>query len=809
MAPGAPPRDLGAQRRHGQLPAEVTGFIGRKAELARVTALLEAGRLVTVFGPGGVGKTRLALRAAALVQDRYPDGTCLIELSGTDDPGMLAATVADRLAIPAGGRPDPDVVIDYLRHQRMLLILDTCEHLIDACADLAEAAILGAPGVTLLATSRQPLDVLGEHTFLVPPLPVPALVPGDGASAAGGDALELFGQRAAAAVPGFQVTPANRPDAIRLCQRLDGIPLAIELAAVRLRALPLPELTARLDNRFQVLTSGRRGAVPRHQTLRSATDWSYRLCSPAERELWARLSAFAGGFDAGAAHEACADPGTSRADTLATLAALVDKSVVLRETADGDRYRLLDTLREYGRELLAASGREAAIRDRLLARALRQARAFEAACLADDQLARFRALHAEDANLQAALGHALGGPPGAERERAGADLAIALAPYWLISGLLAEGSQWLDRVLDRFAQASPQRARALAIRGRLATFRGDIPAAVADIEASIPLAGELGDELLAARAPMYLSLALAFAGRHEEAAAAGARAQRLMAAADDQDGLACGYPQLALLAQLTGDLDRCLALCGRGLRLLGDRGGERWVHSYLHLVAAFAYFRQPGRTAECLAELREALQAEQELGDLTGLAYALEILGWMAARERRLERAAWLLGAADGLWRQSGRRLDGIALLAEQHDAAVQAARDALGDKRYAALAATGRRRPLAYVIGHALAGTDELRKAETGAGPGAGAAVGGTLTAREQEIAVLVASGLSNREIAGRLFISKRTVDAHVEHIFSKLDISSRVQLTVWLRDKLAAVPAAAVPATAVPATAVPAARG
>jgi predicted ATPase/DNA-binding CsgD family transcriptional regulator len=807
MAPGAPPHYLSAQRQRNQLPAEVTGIIGRKAELARVAALLDSARLITVTGPTGIGKTRVALRAAAQAAGNYRDGICLVELSGLRDPARLATAVADCLGLTESDPSSPDeAVFNYLRDRRMLLILDTCEHLIDACAALAEEVLREASGVTLLATSSQPLDVLGEYTCLIPPLPVPAAPeaaiggvpaiashPGPASQAAGADAVELFAERAAAALPGFRVTAANRADVMRLCQRLDGIPLAIELAAVRLRALPLPELTKRLENRFQILNSGRRGAVPRHQTLRSAIEWSHELCSPAEQELWARLSVFAGTFDAGTVQEVCADPGVPREDTIATLVGLVDKSVLLREGLDGTRYRLLGTLREFGAERLAAGSSEAAVRGRLIARYLRLARHFEEHFLDDNQLAMVAELRSERASIRLALDYALGDRPG-QGEREGADLVLALHAYWTMSGLLAEGVHWLGKVIDRFGHSSLRRALALSIRGMIATHQGDIPAAIADIREGIEIATERGNDLIIARGYLHMNLALAFAGRHEEAAAAGAEAARRMEAVGQRSGLIILQAQLAHLSQLSGDAERAVGQCAAGLAMLGEQSTEVWIHSYLHLVAGFALFQQPAKAAECAAEVRNALRAKQELGDVTGVAYALEALGWLAARDGRHVRAAWLLGAAGPLWAHAGGRLGNTAILEGYHQAAARSARANLGDKRYTTVAASGTRRPLAVIIGHAIADVDELARGTESGGAGGGVPGGepagssGGLTAREHEIAFHVASGLSNREIAAKLFISKRTVDAHVEHIFGKLGISSRVQLTVWLHDRQAA---------------------
>jgi len=305
------------------------------------------------------------------------------------DPALLPNTVASVLGLPEqDARSALDAVLEYLRERRLLLILDTCEHVLDACAALAQAVLRDAPDVTVLATSRQPLDMPGEHTFPIGPLPVPEhdWLPVAGAGLVGGDAVELFALRATAAVPGFSITPENAANVIRLCRRLDGIPLAIELAAVQLRALPLDELLDRLNHRFTVLTGGRPGALPRHQTLRMAIEWSHELCSDAERRLWARLSVFAGPFSLVAAQEVCAEVSLERPDVVDAVIGLVDKSVVLME---GERYRMLDTVREFGAERLAESGEQASCRARHIARYLAMARYFGAHFADDDQLDRY------------------------------------------------------------------------------------------------------------------------------------------------------------------------------------------------------------------------------------------------------------------------------------------------------------------------------------------------------------------------------------------------------------------------------------
>lgn len=782
-------------RRLGLLPAEATSFVGRTTELAAIGGLLAASRMVTVTGPAGVGKTRAGLRAASAAAGQFPDGTWLADLGEVAEPAALAGTVAGVLGLPGAGLP---TILRYLRDRRLLLVLDTCEHLVDACATFADSVLRAAPGVTVLATSRQPLDAQGEHAFPLSPLPVES------------DAADLFAQRAAAVVPGFAVTPQNRADVTRICQRLDGIPLAIELAAVRLRALPLTELARQLDSGIRLLTVSRRGTSPRHQTLRSAVEWSYQLCTPPERALWERLSVFAGTFDVSAAEDVCADDILPRDQVIHALIGLVDKSVVLRDGADRSRYRLLAALREFGADRLEAPGR---CLDRMTARSLAMARDFDDRFRPGprrpgqgtghdrvrDQAAAVRGLRSEYDNVHAVLGYALGpdAPADGPARRSGAELATLLSRYWQVSGQFEEGRQWLGKVAGLFPAPSRERAWALGERGRLATFQGDLGGALSDIGESVRLAESAGHHAVAARGYLYLNLALTFAGRYPEAGAAAETARLRLAACGDQAGLIGLEAQLAHLHQLAGDAGAAIECCERGLALLGapgagDRpdGGERWVSGYLSLLHGLALAQRPGREQSAARALCRALTAKHEIGDVVGTAYAIEALAWLAARRAQYERTAWLLGAADLLWDRTGRRLSGVARMEECRQQAVAAAREALGERRFTAAHAHGGTLSLDVVVREAVAGASTGQRAgapgESGGGAGSGAVTAAVvLTRREREIADLVTSGLSNREIAERLFISKRTVDAHVEHIFSKLEISSRVQLTVLLRGR------------------------
>ncbi|MCL2583899.1 MAG: LuxR C-terminal-related transcriptional regulator [Streptosporangiales bacterium] len=796
MATAAPRLAVG-QLCRGQLPAEVTGFVGRQPELACLAGLLPAARLVTVTGPGGVGKTRVALRAAAAAEAQFGDGTCFVDLSEVRDPSRVTATVADCLGLR--NADDLPAVLGHLRRRRVLLVLDTCEHLVDACASFTETLVREVPGVTVLATSREPFDIPGEHTIPVPPLPVPG--PGgvpDAAAALGprGDAIELFAQRAAAASPSFRLTEETLPYVIRLCRRLDGIPLALELAAVRLRALPLPELLDRLEHRFHMLDGGRRGAVPRHQTLRTAIGWSYDLCTPAERTLWARLSVFAGTFNVTAAESVCAGPradgvpGDRHSEIIGPLIGLVDKSVVLRDNAGGNRYRLPGTLRAFGSLRLEGSGEEAGCRERHLSFFLTEARRLAEERTGEAQRARLAGLRSSHDDLEAALSYDPGGP-----------LATALGPYWLISGRLREGRAWLDQVIDASGEpgrpssgrgGQDGRARALIARAGLLALGGEAAAGAEDARAGIRIAAGLGSRPLEARGYLSLHAALTFGGWEADAAAAGAEADQRLSETGDDAGLMMLGAQQAHLLQLTGSPDDALGQCERTLRRLRD-DGPWWLRGCLYAIAALACVQLPGAEDRCTANAVQGLRAAREADDVITIAYALEALAWNAAAAGRLERAAWLAGAADPLWQRTGARLSGTPILLESHDRAVKASADGLGARRFEALRGQGSACGLETALAAAADDADELPGRTVRARPADDAppAIPGVqppkqseLTSREREIAALVAEGLSNREIAAKLVISKRTVDAHVEHIFGKLGLSSRVQLTLWLRD-------------------------
>ena len=708
----------------GTLPPQATGFVGRRAEVAQVSAALMESRLVTIVGAGGVGKTRVAVRVAAQAAGRYPDGVHLVGLSAVRDPRLLASTVAASLGLPAeDARPQLDAVLDYLRERALLLILDTCEHLVEACAALTGEVLSAAPAVTLLATSRQPLDVRAETIFRLRPLPVPDV--DDVASDA--DAVALFAQRAAAVVDGFAVTGQNRADVIAVCRALDGIPLAIELATVRLRALPLDQMASRLDDRFHVLTGGKRAGLARHQTLRAAIEWSHDLCTPTEQVVWARLSVFAGAFDPAAAAAVCADDELSGARVIESLIALAEKSVLVAEplaecpareagaageAATGDaaaageagqvRYRMLDTLREFGAERLAEFGRVAAVRRRLVAHYLALAQRWGDDPMGD-QLEQYRALSREHANLRAAVDYALG-----LRGNDSAAIAIAtsLMLYWRLSGRLREGEYWLNRVLDRCPRPSTARARVLAVRGYVTALLGDLQAAHRDAEAAVAMAISFGDMAVCGRAYVTLHRTLAWGGNLAEADELAGTAVSCLGSVGDAFGLAAIDVQTAALHLHSARPDLAIERCAEGIARLPAT--EHWATGLLLAGQGLGHLLR-GELEDGTLAARRGLSVEYELGDMGSTAYALGTLGFLAAAQGRHQRAALLFGGSAPLWERIGPWYTGTPALVALHRISERAAQDGLGEERYWQLREHGAATPLDQIIRFALADVDDL----------------------------------------------------------------------------------------------------
>jgi predicted ATPase/class 3 adenylate cyclase len=512
-------RSLGASPNN--LPLQLTSFIGRQRELDELKALLSANRLLTLTGPGGTGKTRLALRLASDELESFADGAWIVELAALSDPTLLTQTVAATLGVQEQqGRASMDVLMDYLRQKTLLLILDNCEHLVESCAQLADDALRAAPGLKVLATSRESLGIAGETAFRVPSLPLPD--PADAQElerTAANDCVRLFVDRASAANPRFRLTNRNAGAASQICVRLDGIPLAVELAAARTKVFSPEQITARLDDRFRLLTGGSRTALERHQTLLALIDWSHDLLTEDERVVLRRLSVFAGGWSVDAAQAVCRED--AGADVLDTLARLADKSLVMvDEWADSTepRYRLLETIRQYARDKLLATGESERIRDRHLDFYLAFAEEAEPHLRRADQLAWLVRLEVEHDNLRAALAWSL---DRGDAERA-MRLAGAAAYFWELRGYWSEGYKWLDQALALSSRSDgagvadanlAARAKALYGAGRLLFASGiEPPVSRALVEESLRSWRALGDKWWMAAALEHIGFMLMWEG---------------------------------------------------------------------------------------------------------------------------------------------------------------------------------------------------------------------------------------------------------------------------------------------------------
>ena len=750
------------------MPAEATSFIGRRHELAEARRKLAAGRLVSLTGPGGVGKTRLAIHIAAALGRGFPAGAWLAELAELRDPALVGSAVLAALGLRDQTAAEPLArLCSYLKDKELLLVLDNCEHLLDAAAELVGEVLRTAPGVRVITTSREPLSVAGEHVLPVPPLELPDpdhAVPL--AQLRQNEAVALFTERAAAASGRFELAAANQAAVIGLCRRLDGLPLAIELAAVRTRALEPEQILDRLSDRFALLTGGGRAALPRHQTLRTTIEWSYDLLTAAERTLLARLCVFAGRFTLDDVEAVCCSAGVPAAQALDLLSSLIDKSLVIRQDAVGTAcYRLHETMREYARLRLREAGEQDAVERRCADYYLSLAVHFAIE-------GRYRLLpwldwaELEIDNIRAVLRRCLD----RHDDRLGTDLATFLIWYW-VTRATAEGVRWLDELLGRQAEPSAN-PWTYFVRGFLAVLQSDPAAATPALELGVTAARAAGQLDALAQSQAMASIAAAMAG---DRAAAGRLLDEAQVVADglgDLPTTLMTYQARALGGLIDGDLGPVRPAAAHGARISRELGDLYSLDMMLlnQGLAAVA----SGDFDQAREPLTEGLGIARQLDDRVAQCHLLGALGCCAVAARHPGLAARLFGATESLRAEAGASIS--AGLAPALDRATTQVIAALGASRYQAEFTAGQRLSRDAAARLAL-GEAAPSAAAAPAAPGAA----GVLRPRETDVARLVAEGLSNKEIGARLFISERTVESHVRNIMNKLGFNSRAQIAGW----------------------------
>lgn len=721
---------------------------------------MSASRVVTLAGPPGVGKTRIALQVARDAARSFGDGVFLVDLGGLRDPGLLAQEVARGLGLhDASTHWALDQLVRHVGASHMLLVLDNCEHLLDASAMLLDALIRRCDRLHVIATSRQSLGIASETVLRIPPLSVPE--PGSVQA----EAVDLLVTRAQAIEPGHRMTDSELEAAAELCRQLDGIPLAIELAAVRLKTLSVEQILARLGDRFVVLGHTNRGSPVHQRTLRATLEWSRDLACPEEWTLWQRLSVFRTSFDLPAVEAICSCHDLEAPRVLEALDGLVDKSLIsARQAGSAMRYRLLDSIRDYGAEGLRASGDLGSLRRRhaeyyadLCAEAWRH-------WAGSDQAAWFDRLEAEHDNLRAAFEWCLeNGEP-----ELGAAMAADMWLYWGARGHLTEGRRTLAALVDALPAQSCIRAKALWVAGYVALSQIDPDAATPLLHASIELGSQWEDGESVAFATQYLGLCALFSGDLAGAADAFERAFELH---NRHGGRAAAFTltDLAITLMLTGDLARAGELYDQALAMAGDA----WTRSHCIWGVGLTRWLQEDLDGAEQAQ-KEALRLIADLDERSGMALCLEALAWSAASRQDYERAAVLQGAAHAIWESiPGHLPQPLGGHAQQCDRRV---RQGVGHEARDRAFERGRRldRPAAVAFALEVKGATTVEAADAGHDA--------VLTKRELEVARLVAAGLTDREIATTLVISHRTAESHLQHILTKLGFRSRSQIAAWV---------------------------
>lgn len=797
------------------LPLQLTSFVGREKEIAEAKRLLTATRLLTLTGAGGCGKTRLALQVVADLYDPsrgpslyFKHGIWFVDLASLSDPDVVPQAIASAIGFRnASPRPMLDALKDHLKEKNILLVMDNCEHLIEASTRAADTLLHHCPGVKILATSREALAIGGETAFRVPSLTCPdpglASFP-DPQSLNQYEAVRLFEERALSTQPTFTLTNANARAVVEICRRLDGIPLAIELAAARIKTLKPGEIAARLDDSFRLLTGGSRNAPTRQQTLRAAIDWSYDLLSETERKLLRRLAVFSGGATLLAVEEVCAGDGIAKEEILDLLTHLIDKSLLLAdESGEVSRYKLLETIRQYARERLLESTESDNVHNRHLATYVRLAEEIEPQMRGPHVADCLNRLDLELGNIRGALGWSL---KGAEAE-SGLRLAAALMTFWSYRSLFSEGHEWLGKALTQTVHLgrTAARARGLAADGCINyTGPGDLAAGRRQLEESIVIWRELGPagEQGLGFSLVNLGRAILWQKDIPTARAVTEEAAAIFKEIHFEHGLAGALENLGEIALRAGDEAGAATVWAESLEIAKRLKDEVVIAAVLEDLARLA-MRQ-GDLSAARARSEEGIPLYRKLGDKYHLAQALRNLGEVDRLEGNYPQALefyrqslalqldvnlnrmhlrTMLRLA-GTFRQQGRleqaaRLLGAIAAGEETitffdnaEPETSAVRRAMGKEAFAAAWAQGRAMTMAQAIDYALAQPVSSPAVERARYPA-------DLTEREVEVLRWLARGLSNQEIADKLVLSRRTVHAHLRSIFGKLDVTTRSAAT------------------------------
>ncbi|HYB49440.1 MAG TPA: tetratricopeptide repeat protein [Streptosporangiaceae bacterium] len=748
------------------LPRQLTSFVGRERELRELRELLDRGRLLTLTGPGGSGKTRLGLELAAGVRDGFPDGVYFVALAPVGRPDLVLSSIAQGIGLrDVGDRPLPERLCSHLETARVLILLDNFEHLIAAAPAVAQI-LQATAALRFVVTSRAPLHVRGEQEYEVPPLQVPDPRWATPAAVAGCESVRLFTERARAVRPGFVLDESNAGVIAEIARRLDGLPLAVELAAARVKLLPPASLLARLEHSLPVLVGGARDLPERQQTLRATIAWSYGLLGSGARRLLAACSVFRGGISLEDAESVCAAAIDLGLEVLDGLEELVDQSLLRRvEATGGPRFGMLFMVREYAAERLAEMPERARVEQGHAATFLALAEVAARRLRGPDELAWLDRLEAEHQNIRAALDWS------SRHQRCEAlRLGAAMSRFWAVRGHFTEGRQRLGALLDACQDATSTRVEALNGAAFLAIDQGDHADARDLAGQSIRLGRELGYRRGEATAHVYLGRSLIASGRPAEAGPSVERALQLLDGLDDPPGVAAALLYAGLAAHFTGRFEEACARFVRSLELCGATGFPS--------VAARS-LQQLGKSRLELGDIRgarsalgESLPIALELGDHWVVAVVMEGFAGVAARTGQPRQAMRLAGVVRGLC-EAGQFSMPVPVDQEM-ERWLAPAKSQLGSAA-AQIMAEGQRMSLSEAVAYALA--DEPEEAWRSGSRG-------TLTRREQEVAALVTQGLTNRDIAGRLCLSVRTVDTHVDHILTKLGFSTRTQLTAWAHE-------------------------